>query len=62
MEFNNGNTYTGDWKDDAIDGKGVFEYSNGDKYEGELENGIMNGKGKFMKYLRRLLLFYWGVI
>ena len=35
MTYENGNVYTGGWKDDSINGKGRIIYKNGDVYEGE---------------------------
>jgi len=39
--------YDGEWKDDKMDGYGIYLYSNGDKYEGYWTNGCQNGKGKY---------------
>ena len=39
--------YDGEWKDDKMDGYGVYLYSNGDKYEGYWTCGCQNGKGKY---------------
>ena len=39
--------YDGEWKDDKMDGYGVYLYSNGDKYEGYWTSGCQNGKGKY---------------
>lgn len=39
--------YDGEWKDDKMDGYGVYLYSNGDKYEGYWTEGCQNGKGKY---------------
>ena len=40
--------YDGEWKDDKMDGYGVYLYSNGDKYEGYWKDGFQNGKGKYI--------------
>ena len=40
--------YDGEWKDDKMDGYGVYLYSNGDKYEGYWSMGSQNGKGKYI--------------
>ena len=39
MQYNNGNTYDGDWVDDIIQGSGKFIYSNGDQYDGRWIRG-----------------------
>ena len=39
--------YDGEWKDDKMDGYGVYLYSNGDKYEGYWTSGFQNVKGKY---------------
>jgi hypothetical protein len=40
--------YEGEWKDDKMDGYGVYLYSNGDKYEGYWSMGSQNGNGKYI--------------
>ena len=40
--------YDGEWKDDKMDGYGVYLYSNGDKYEGYWSMGNQNGNGKYI--------------
>lgn len=37
-------TYDGDWKDDVMDGSGVY-IKPGFRYEGELKNGRLYGQG-----------------
>lgn len=32
MYFSNGDTYNGDWKDDKMDGNGIYVFRNGDTY------------------------------
>lgn len=39
--------YDGEWKDDKMDGYGIYLYSNGDKYEGYWTQGCQNGNGKY---------------
>ena len=39
--------YEGDFKDNEINGMGIFKWNNGDVYEGEMTNGKMNGYGKY---------------
>lgn len=39
--------YDGEWKDDKMDGYGVYLYSNGDRYEGYWKEGMQHGKGKY---------------
>jgi hypothetical protein len=39
--------FEGDWKEDKMDGFGVYHYSNGDVYEGEWKENMHNGFGKY---------------
>ena len=32
MNYNNGDKYEGEWKNDKREGKGIYYYNNGDKY------------------------------
>ena len=41
----NGNTYTGDWRDDVPHGRGRFTVPDGGYHEGEWRNGKANGLG-----------------
>ena len=43
-----GESYEGEWKEDKMDGYGIYLYSNGDKYEGYWKEGYQNGKGKYI--------------
>ena len=45
MNYNNGDKYDGEWKNDLREGNGIYEYKNGDKYKGEWKNDLRNGKG-----------------
>ena len=45
MEWNNGERYEGEWKNDLKDGKGIHYFPNGERYEGEFKNGNAEGKG-----------------
>ena len=38
----------GQWKDDKLNGQGIYVWSNGDRYEGEFKQGNADGQG--MKY------------
>ena len=38
--------YIGGFKDDAIDGLGLYKYGNGDSYHGEFKSGRRHGRGK----------------
>lgn len=41
-------SYEGDWKEDKMDGFGVYYYSNGDIYEGEWKDNLHHGNGKYL--------------
>ncbi len=45
MEYENGDKYEGEWKNDFKEGKGKMIYNNGEKYEGEWKNDLKEGKG-----------------
>ncbi|MBN2039085.1 MAG: hypothetical protein JW864_03525, partial [Spirochaetes bacterium] len=40
-----GDTYTGRWSEDEINGEGKYTYSDGSTYEGEFKDGKKHGKG-----------------
>ena len=46
---NEGNKYTGGWKEDKFNGYGRLISINGNYYEGEWTNGIIEGNGKYYK-------------
>ncbi len=39
--------YEGEWKEDKMDGRGVYHYSNGDIYDGEWKENLSHGPGKY---------------
>ena len=39
--------YSGDWKNDTIQGFGRYYYNNGHCFEGMFRNGMRNGRGKY---------------
>ncbi len=41
----NGSSYSGDWKNNEMHGKGVYNHTNGDIYVGEFKFGKANGQG-----------------
>ena len=45
--WSNGDSYTGEWKDNLMHGKGVSTWSDGSKYSGEYRNHKRHGKGDF---------------
>jgi hypothetical protein len=45
MRFSGGKIYEGQWKDNKMNGKGVFRWPDGRKYEGEFANDKRNGFG-----------------
>lgn len=40
--------YEGDWKEDKMEGYGVYHYSNGDRYEGNWVNNMQHGVGTYV--------------
>ena len=42
--WSDGNTYEGNFQDDAPFGKGTYRFSNGDYFSGDFANGKFNGK------------------
>ena len=54
MNYNNGDKYEGEFKNNLKEGKGIMIYNNGDKYDGEFKNNeIIKGKGEmiFQNYI-----------
>ena len=45
--WSNGDTYTGEWKDNKRNGQGTYTWANGAKYTGEWKIGRMSGHGKY---------------
>ena len=45
--FNDGSSYSGEWRGKHIDGRGVFMWANGDRYEGEWRNDVQHGSGTY---------------
>ena len=43
FNFENGDTYEGEWLGDNPDGFGIKTYVNGNRYEGEFRNGVFHG-------------------
>jgi len=43
--FQNGDKYVGEWKDNMMNGLGTYTWANGAKYEGEYKNDMKNGLG-----------------
>ena len=40
--------YEGNWKNDLMEGYGIYHYSNGDVYEGYWKNSLHHGYGKYI--------------
>lgn len=49
QKYNYG-TYTGEWRNDKLDGDGCMEYFNGDVCAGEFENDNFNDPNGFFRY------------
>jgi len=47
MNFNNGDKYVGQWRNDKFNGFGILEKANGEKYEGNWKNNKMHGQGEY---------------
>lgn len=45
--FKDGRNYNGDWKNNTMDGRGIFSWDNGDKYNGDYKNNIKEGNGVY---------------
>ena len=46
FDENNGDIYEGEFVNDIIEGKGVYQYNYGTKYIGDFLHGVRHGKGK----------------
>ena len=46
-EWDTGDKYVGEWKDDNMNGQGTYYYASGDEYIGEIKDGIMHGQGTY---------------
>jgi len=47
VNYPNGDSYRGTFKNGLFDGWGVYNYANGDAYEGEYRGDVKNGNGTF---------------
>jgi hypothetical protein len=45
MKYANGNTVTGTWKDDMLNGNVTYTWKNGDVYKGDYLKGQRSGQG-----------------
>ena len=45
--WDDGDKYTGEWRDDEKNGQGTYTYASGDKYVGEWKNGKKDGQGTY---------------
>ena len=44
----NSDVYLGEWKNDKMDGWGIYIYSNGEVYRGQFVGGNRQGKGEYL--------------
>ena len=47
INFDNGDKYIGEFKDDKYHGQGTFSFVNGNKYVGEFKDGNYHGQGTY---------------
>ncbi len=45
--FNDGSSYSGEWRGKHIEGRGVFMWANGDRFEGEWKHDVQDGQGTY---------------
>ena len=45
VNFKDGSTYEGEWRDGKMHGRGIYSWPNGDVFEGDWRNGKMHGRG-----------------
>ena len=45
MVYASGDSYTGEFREDTMSGKGKYNYANGDRYMGQLLNDLPHGEG-----------------
>jgi hypothetical protein len=45
MIYDKVNKFSGEWKDNKKNGKGILVFAKGFKYEGEFKDNLPNGKG-----------------
>ena len=44
--YPNGDTYLGDWENNAFHGQGIYIFASGERYEGSLRKGKKDGYGE----------------
>ena len=44
--WSSGNKYEGEWREDQMEGEGVFEFATGGKYTGGFVNGLLKVMGR----------------
>jgi hypothetical protein len=45
VNFQDGSTYEGEWRDGKMHGRGIYSWRNGHVFEGDWRNGKMHGRG-----------------
>lgn len=48
MTYPDKSKYEGTWRNDIIQGRGVYFYANGDRYSGEFDKGVKHGQGTYV--------------
>lgn len=48
LEYQNGEIYEGNWKDDKVHGRGTLTYCRGDRYIGDWHEAKKQGEGELI--------------
>jgi len=48
FEYDDGDVYVGSWKENTMDGRGVYRFASGDKYIGQFSEGRPDGTGAYV--------------
>lgn len=59
LKFSNQDEYKGQFKDDELNGKGVYHHANGDVFEGMWIRGKKHGRGEMTCVDGRTMIGEW---